>query len=65
MQTLSLGLLKGDEEEGCAERPGHPEGQVQCPVDDRDERPDEGALLNLGLLKGDEEEGWAERLGDP
>ena len=62
---LNLGLLKGDEEEGWAERLGDAEGQVEGPVEGGDECRQEGALLNLGLLKGDDEEGWAERLGDP
>jgi len=60
-----LGLLKGDDEEGWAERLGDPKGQVEGSVDSGDEGCQEGALLNLGLRKGDDEEGWAERLGDP
>ena len=60
---LQLGWLEGDDE-GWAERLGDPDGEVEGPVDGRDEGPEEGALLQLGWLEGDDE-GWAERLGDP
>jgi len=40
---LKLGLLQGDEEEGWAERLGHPNGEVEGPVDDLDEGSEEKA----------------------
>ena len=39
----------------CAETPGDPDGEVECPEDDRDEGPEAAALLTLGVLEGNDE----------
>ena len=58
---LTLDLVEGDEE-GSPETLGDPDGELEDPVDGKDEGPEEGAWLKLGLLEGDEE-GSAETLG--
>jgi hypothetical protein len=45
------GLLE-DDDDGCAETLGDPDGEVEGPVDDSDEDGEEGALLTIGLPAG-------------
>ena len=56
-------MLKGDKE-GCAERLGSSDGEIEGPADGCNEGPKEGTLLKLGLLEGDKE-GWVETLVGP
>ena len=56
-------MIEGDGE-SWAEIIGDPDGEVKGPLDSRDDRSDEGALLELGSLEG-YKEGCAERIGDP